>query len=140
MASHNNNKNPFGDLPTEESPWNDEIPTTGRSPYNPFTSPEEGNAFLATNDTGVQHYSPSDLSTNDLIDLQQGASPQSPAQVAASSSSRRQPPPHISNTMSNEPQAVSSAHFGGGKQKGILEMDYVFYEAYSYKICSGQSI
>lgn len=125
MASHNNNnnKNPFGDLPTEESPWSDEVttsPHTTRSPYNPFTSPEEGNAFLTTNDTGVHHYSPSDLSTNDLIDLQQGASPQSPAQAAASSSSRRQAPPHIGSTLSSDPTAVSSAHFGGGKQKGII--------------------
>lgn len=114
--NNNNNKNPFGDLPQEESPWSDELVTTGHSPFNPFTSPQEGSAFLTSTDNNTGHYSPSDLSTNDLIDLQQGTSPQTPAQVA--SSSRRQKPQL--NNMPTDPN-VSTAHFtheGNSKQKG----------------------
>ena len=103
VASHNNN-NPFADN-GEDSPWNDSVNDTPRSPYNPFTS------------TQPAPFSPSDLSSNDLIDLQQGNNPpQSPAQVAASSSRRQKP---RLNSITADPSAVSSAHLKGqGKQKG----------------------
>ncbi|KAG2230430.1 hypothetical protein INT48_009176 [Thamnidium elegans] len=84
----------------EDSPWHEETPlnthNTGHSPYNPFTQPD------------TNHYSPSDLPTNDLIDLQQGT-PQSPAQVA-SSSSRHHDQPNFNMT------SVSSAHFSNDRR------------------------
>ncbi len=88
----NNNKNPFGDLPQEDSPWNEQqVPTnTSHSAYNPFTSPEE---TLITSD----NYSPS---TNDLIDLQQDSTPQIPTQIVAASSSLR-----------NNSNGVNSTHY-----------------------------
>lgn len=100
MASNNNNNgekyNPFRDITpewTEESPLNDVV----HSPFNPFIS-QEGNSF----DTTTQHYSPSDLPTSGLIDLQQGP-PQSPAQAA--SSSHQQPDhfqPNYNTHLNNE--------------------------------------
>lgn len=118
MTSNNNNNNngekynPFRDNTGDDSPWHEETPlnahNTGHSPYNPFTQP-------TTSDTTTNHYSPSDLSTNDLIDLQQGA-PQSPEQ-AASSSSRHHDQPNFNMT------SVSSAHFSNDRRgKTIIYM------------------
>lgn len=121
MTSNNNNNNnnggekynPFRDN-IEDSPWHEETPlntnNTGHSPFNPFTQPI---------DTTINHYSPSDVQTNDLIDLQPGI-PQSPAQVASSSSTRQQHHEHIQPNLNNMTSGVSSAHFNNerrGKNK-----------------------
>lgn len=88
MAHNNNNSttgrsyNPFADNIEQQ----DAI-EVGHSPYNPFNADHS--------------YSPSNLNTNDLIDLQQG--PRSPEQAVPSCSSSCQP-----NTDLQDP---SFAHF-----------------------------